>query len=122
MIPKNKISLFILELIKMTKKGQISWQESFHTPILPDGIERLVDLAYSTTIKEKSFRLYKYNTKHFTDEYEYYWSERIRFELIDNDGNSTFEFPYEYSLNDLYDAVRESSSGINEFIDDFFKL
>lgn len=121
MNPENKISLFILELIKMTKKGQIDWKESFYSPKLPDGFERLMDLSYSATINQKEFRLYKYNIKHYTDEYEWDWSERIRLELVDNQGNSTYEFPYEYSLYDLYEAVREKTSGISDFIDDFLK-
>lgn len=116
---ENKLSLFILELIKKTKQKTVNWEESYHLPTLPDGSERLVDLSYSSEINEKNFRIYKYNIKHYRDEYEWDWTERIRLELIDNDGNSIFEFPFEYSLYDLYDAVRETTSGIEDFIDDF---
>lgn len=122
MKPENKISLFILEVIKMTKKGEIRWHEALHAPKIPDGFEKLIDLAYSATISEKNFRLYKYYVRHYTDVDEWDWNERIRLELIDNYGNSTYEFPYEYSLHDLYEAVREYSSGINDFIDGFLLL
>ena len=121
MIEDNKISRFILELIKKTKKNVVQWNESHYSPTLPDGSERLVDLAYSCEIGDKNFRLFKYNIKHYRDEYEWDWSERIKLELIDNQGNSIYEFPYEYSLYDLYNAVRESTSGIDEFIDEFLK-
>ncbi|KAB7528110.1 hypothetical protein F8C76_09525 [Flagellimonas olearia] len=121
MIDGNKISRFILELIKKTKKNEVEWDEADFSPTIPDGNERLVDLAYSSNINDKNFRIYKYNIKHYRDEYEWDWSERIRLELTDNYGNTIYEFPYEYSLYDLYNAVRESTSGINDFIDDFLK-
>lgn len=121
MIEENKISRFILELIKKTKKNEVEWDEADSSPTIPDGSERLVDLAYSANINDKNFRIYKYNIKHYRDEYEWDWSERIRLELTDNFGNTIYEFPYEYSLYDLYNAVRESTSGINDFIDDFLK-
>ena len=119
MTDDNKISLFILEFIKKTKKKSIEWSESKYSPTLPDGNERLVDLSYSSVINEKVFRLYKYNIKTYRDEFDWDWSERIRLELTDGYGNTTFEFPYEYSLHDLYNSVRENNSGINDFINDF---
>ncbi len=114
---EDKVSKFILELIKKTKKKDLIWVTSTRTPSFPDGGERHVDLVYETTISDKKFRIYKYQIKLFRDEYEYEWSERIKLEAIDGGYNVIYEVPYQYSLFNLYETVREQTSGIEDLID-----
>jgi len=56
------------------------------------------------------------------EDYNYEWSQRIRLELLDNDGHSDFEFEYLNSMNDLYDIVREQTSNVSDFIDNILGL
>lgn len=117
----NKISKFILELIKKTKKKEITWEVSDRIPSFPDGGERHIDLVYVAQINDRNFRIYKYQVKHYKDEHEYEWGERIKLETIDGHYNVIYEIPYQYSLFNLYEAVREQTSGIEELIDEFLK-
>ncbi len=114
MMDENKISKFILELIKKTKMKEIIWNISDRVPIFPDGGERHIDLVYISDLNGKKFRIYKYQVKLFRDEYEYEWTERIKFETVDNHFNVIYEVPYQYSLFNLYEAVREQTSGIED--------
>ena len=119
MINENKISRFILELIKKTKKGIVEWEQYEYSPHSEDSNEKLIDYVYFSQIKDKKFRIFKYKIKTYTEEYEWDWSERIKLAVIDDEGNVIYDFPYEYSLHNLYDSVREKTSGISDFIDDF---
>jgi len=118
---ENKVSKFILELIKRTKMKDVIWSTSDRVPIFPDGGERYTDLVYTSELNGKIFRIYKYQIKVFRDEYEYEWSERIKFENVDSLFNVVYEIPYQYSLFNLYETVREQTSGIEDLIDDFLK-
>ena len=120
---ENNISLFILELIKKTMQGKIEWQM-----IEPGGVsnkiydDNIIGFIYRTEIMDKHFWLYKYKAKYYRDEYDWDWVEKIKLELIDSNGNSLYEFKYEYSLFDLYNAIREKTSGISSILDDLLKI
>lgn len=118
---ENKISKFILELIKRTKKKEINWKTSNRIPSFPDGAERHIDLVYISDISGKIFRIYKYQIKFFRDEYDYEWVERIRLETVNENYEVIYEIPYQYSLFNLYETVREQTSGIEDLIDNFLK-
>lgn len=120
MINENKISVFILELIKKTRQEKIHWYIIRHEIIDTD--KPIVNLVYQTNIKDKNFRIYKYKTKSYQDEFEWEWIERIRLELVDDENNSLYEFPYDYSLMDLYEAIREKTSKISEILDDILNI
>ncbi|MGA9638715.1 hypothetical protein [Flavobacterium sp.] len=84
--------------------------------------ENIVNFIYNTKIGDKYFWLYKYKAKYFRDEYDWDWTEKIKFEMIDETYNSLYEFPYDYSLVDLYNAIREKTSGISELLDDLLSI
>lgn len=122
MINENKISVFILELIKKTMQDKIVWETIKPQTIDATYDENIVNFIYNTKIGEKYFWLYKYKAKYFRDEYDWDWTERIKFEMIDETYNSLYEFPYDYSLVDLYNAIREKTSGISELLDDLLSI
>jgi hypothetical protein len=122
MIGENKISKFIFTLIKKTKKDEVEWEISNLISKMTEFEEALIDLVYQLTIDDKCFRIFKYKAKSYRDEYDWEWVDKIKFELVDKKGNSLYEFPYDYSFFDLYNAVREQTSGIGDIIDDIFKV
>lgn len=118
----DKLSLFIIKLIKLTKSNELTWNST--TPReaeLPNG-EVILDKLYKTTFNERDFRLYRYKYKYYRDEYDFEWSQRIRLELLDSDGHTDFEFEYQNSMNDLYEIVREQTSNVSDFIDNVLGL
>lgn len=118
----DKLSQFIIKLIKLTKSNELTWESiSPRDPELPNG-EVILDKLYETTVNDRDFRLYRYKYKYYRDEYDFEWSQKIRLELLDNDGNTDYEFEYQNSMNDLYDIVREQTSNVSDFIDDILGL
>lgn len=118
----DKLSQFIIKLIKLTKSNELTWESiSPRDTELPNG-EVILDKLYETTVNDRDFRLYRYKYKYYRDEYDFEWSQRIRLELLDNDGNTDFEFEYQNSMNDLYDIVREQTSNVSDFIDSILGL
>ncbi|WP_276482673.1 hypothetical protein [Paraflavitalea pollutisoli] len=110
---------FILALIKQTNSKNIEWSSrAVSDPELANG-EIVIDKVYSTEINGKRFNLYRYKYKHWKEYDEYEWNIRPKLELVDMFENVEFEFNYDYSLEDLYQIVRQQSSGILEFIEEF---
>ncbi|MGH1519871.1 hypothetical protein [Chryseobacterium sp. JK1] len=117
---RNKNLEFILALIKKTNNKEIIWQIVNHQISLPYE-EKITSKIYKTTIQGKHFRLFEYQYKHYTDEDEWLWVQRKKIELIDNENEKLYEFNYEYSINDLFDAVTRQTSGIEDFLNDFLE-
>lgn len=118
----DKLSQFILKLIKLTKIGEVAWSSSNPTDDeLPSG-EFILDKVYETNFNDRDLRLYRYKYKYYKDEYDIEWLQRIRLELLDDKGNVDYEFEYMNSMSDLYDIVREQTSNVIDFIDDVLGL
>lgn len=117
---RNKKDEFILALIKQTINNQIAWEIVDHKIDLPHD-EKITSKIYKTSILQKLFRIYEYQYKHYVDEDEWLWNQRKRLEVIDESNDRLYDFEYDYSLNDLFDAVARQTSGIDDFFIDFFK-
>jgi hypothetical protein len=120
MINTNQISVFILEVIKKTRQGKIVWEAI--KPTIDRLDEPIVNFIYNSKIGGKSFSVYKFRTKYYHDEYDWEWTERIKFDMVNEDGMILYEFPYEYSLFDLYSAIQEQNSGISEVLNSMLEF
>ncbi len=119
---KDRITKLVLKLIKLTKNNDIKWKGFVpDNPDLPNE-EIILDKVYKTEIGDKNFHLYRYKYKYFIDEFEYQWAQRVRLDLVDNEGETDYVFKYENSMNDLYDIVREQASNVNQLIDDILDI
>ena len=114
----DKLSQFIIKLIKLTKIGEIKWSSSSPSNDELPNDEYILDKIYETTFNERDLRLYRYKYKYYKDEYDIEWLQKIRLELLDYKGAVDYEFEYMNSMSDLYDIVREQTSEVLDFIDD----
>ncbi len=117
----SKENEFILKLTKETLRKNINWTDKQSKSIMLPQEERAISKLYITTIDDKKFRIYEFQYKQYIDEDEWIWNQRVRFEMIDTFEEKVYEFGYNYSLNDLFNAVTKSNSGVDEFIDKFLK-
>lgn len=117
----ERVSQFIIKLIKLTQKEEIKWIS--HAPRNPELLngEFILDKIYETDIDNNKFQLFKIKYQVFTDEFDYVWERSIRLRLIDDKGNSEYGFRYDNSLNDLYSLVREKTSKIGSIIEEILK-
>ncbi|WP_153797110.1 hypothetical protein [Foetidibacter luteolus] len=118
----EKVTQFVLKLIKLTKSGELQWTSAVPTnrTLVDDGF--IADKLYDSTISGKYLRVYRYRTKDYEDDYNFIWIERVSLQLIDIAGNTEFEYKYEHSFNDLYAAIREQVSGADQFIDEILAI
>lgn len=119
---EDRIYQFIVNLIKLTKGKEIKWSSEVPADRELIMYEKIVDKIYMVTVDQAYFRLYKIKYQSFMNEYESMWLEKIKFELIDVEGNVEFEFEYDNSFNDLYEIVREQSSKINTIIENILGI
>ncbi len=117
----SKENEFIFKLTKETLRRNIKWSDKQNKDLVLPHEERATSKLYISNIENKKFRIYEFQYKQYTDEYEWLWNQRVRLEMIDSNEERIYEFGYNYSLNDLFDAVMKSNSGIDEFLDEFLK-
>ncbi len=115
----NREERFISKLTQDTKKGEINWDDESNRKLILPSTERVISKVYTTQIGEKNLRVYEYQIKHYKDEDEWDWVDRVRLELFDEDGATLFEFSYDYSLYKLFNAVRKANSGVDDFMKGF---
>jgi hypothetical protein len=109
---------FVNKLLKWTQGGKISWDINdyrFHL----GGDERVVGKSYISHVEDEIVRIYSYDTKIYSDVDEYVWDNRLRLEIIDNDGRSKWEFQSNLSFSDLYRSVQFKAEGVGTFIEKF---
>lgn len=115
----NRKERFIAKLIKDTKLGKVTWDIEAKGKLALPGDERLVSKVYVTNIKDKNLRLYQYQIKHYTDEFEWDWVDRVKLEIFDDDGDTLFEYGYDFSFFKLLNAIRAANTKVDEFMKDF---
>lgn len=107
------------KLIELTQHNSISWQVNEPSADMTNGDLR-TELTYVTTYLNKKLRVYKQSYKHFMDEISFCWSNRVVFEMIDNNENSLWTFPQTNNTWDLLNAVQYSNSKVGDFYKDMF--
>ncbi|MCC5928231.1 MAG: hypothetical protein JJU28_03205 [Cyclobacteriaceae bacterium] len=110
---------FVAKLIQDTKKKVIEWKDEPNDRLNLPNSERPISKVYTADINGTKVRIYEYEIKFYKDESNWEWVERIRLELFDNDGASLFQFPYDYSLYKLFNAVRKANASVDDFMKAF---
>jgi hypothetical protein len=109
----------IAKLNRQTKEDVIIWQIDTSRPSSLIGTEVLVDNVFITNVLGKRMRLYKYLGRYYYDEDKFDWVEEMRLELVDIYGKTTFKFPLDPGIADLYQTVMFKTSGVADFLDEF---
>ena len=118
-LSSNREERFVSKLVQDTKKGELGWEDQPNSTLILPSSERVISKVYTTEIEEKNLRIYEIQVKHFRDEDDWDWVERVRLELFDADGATLFEFSYDYALYKLFNAVRKLNSGVNDLMKGF---
>ena len=107
------------KLIELTQHNSLSWQAYEPSADMTNGDLR-TELTYVTTYLNRKIRIYKQSYKYFMDETSFSWSDRVVFEMIDDNDNSLWEFPQTSNTWDLLNAVQYSNSKVGDFYKDMF--
>lgn len=104
-------------LTELTQSKEIEWDRK-HCPDKLEGTENKIDMVYEIEYKGKNLRLYEEKYKHFTDEFDFYWADRVVLEFIDEVGGHIWKFPDLRSISDLLTAIKYKEAGVDSFIQD----
>jgi hypothetical protein len=109
----------ISKINRETNEGKTKWNSSNSRPqSLPEG-EDLSGPVYTCKVLDRFLRLYRFRAKHYFDEDEFAWTENLRLEFIDKNGNAIWTFPYNNATSDLYDTVQYQLANVRGFLEDF---
>ena len=76
-LSSNREERFVSKLIQDTKKGELEWKDESNNVLTLPSNERPISKVYTTEIVGKNLRIYEFEIKHYSDEYEWDWVERI---------------------------------------------
>ncbi len=105
------------KLTELTQSEELVWDRKF-CPEKLESTENQIDVVYEVEFKDKNLRLYEEKYKHYTDESDFYWSERLILEFIDGFGGHVWQFPNLRNTGDLFNAVKFKEAGVDSFIND----
>jgi len=117
----NDTTKFVNKLNRETKENKVLWEIKNSSPSSLANDERILNNThYLAKIDNKQgVRLYKFQSKYYTDEDTYSWSDNLRLEFIDSFSNSTWEFPNDAATLSLYETVRYKTAGVESFLDSY---
>src|ERR1700712_1059783 len=113
MIDEQKTSRAISNINKLTATDKIIWKTRLHSSdITLAGEEKIVGPIYESQFDNRPLRLFKYSETVQTDEFDFRQFSFVRLSVLDNTGQSVWDFPKNRGLEDLYESVRFKVSGI----------
>ncbi|MEY3881845.1 MAG: hypothetical protein RIQ94_2641 [Pseudomonadota bacterium] len=120
MTSKKETIEIIEKLIELTQHNQIIWQ-SQPAPRYMCSPDSRIDLVYETEYLGRYIRLYQKQFKYYIDENQYTWDENMIFEIVDDQGNTIWEFPRTPNAYELLKAVQFQNPQVSNFYNDLFK-
>lgn len=118
MTDENKIAKAIAAIIQQTQDGTLEWQAVSPPPIdLTKGTEDIVQNVYLANKEGRLLRLFPFKTKFYRDEDMWVWVDDVALELSDYEHTAWWRFPAHHIVQDLLEAVRFKTVGVDEFID-----
>lgn len=116
------------KLIQLTQKEHVEWNSVDPDVVQSQIPEDIVSSVFICDYKGKLLRIYyrrykgypglAYSIFHGNEKSskEKKWFSEVVLELIDDNGNSVWQFPKERIMNDLLDAVKYKASGASDVI------
>lgn len=105
--------------ISQTKSGAIEWAaapEAKPKCKVGDGV---AGVPYTATIKGRRFLVYEYEYKMWPSEDSFYEATEVSIEIVNDDFDMEYRLPRPDGRWQLLGAIREQTSGANDFLDDF---
>lgn len=116
---KYKVQKVIHKLIKATAEGEISWSISHNSSVKLEEDGELIGKAYTTNYMGRIFRMYAFKYLMYQPDFDkFYKTTSKNLELIDFQNEVLWIFPYDNSINDLYDMVRYKVANVDQLLDD----
>lgn len=114
----DKASKLIIQILRATYSGSVSWRLSSPPASLTRATESFIPLFLEAEYKGKEIVIYEERYKHWTDEDSFNWGVSIRFGF--NVGGTVITDIVKWSplLRKLFEAARDNAADVDSLIDD----
>ena len=109
----------IVKVNRETKEDKISWDIASLKPSSLSNSEVLRGYVYESKVLNQDVILYRFQSKHYTDEDEFHWIDGYRMDFVDMRNISTWTFPDNSAIEDLYDTVQFKQANVGSFLEEY---
>jgi ribosome modulation factor len=116
---KTDYTAAIDKMNRETKEDKLEWREVSLDRKYIAGDEHNYGKAYTASVNGKTARIYPYQTKEYTEDGIWYWSDHMKLEFIDYKGQSEWEFPPNNAIYTLYESIQYKVANVEGFLKDY---
>jgi hypothetical protein len=116
---KSDYTAAIDKMNRETKEGILNWEEVILNSKYIPGSEYNFGKAYKARVMGRDVRIYPYQTKDYTEDGIWYWSDHMKLEFIDYSGQSEWEFPSNNAVYTLYESIQYKVANVESFLKDY---
>lgn len=124
MIPNDQWVQVVAKLIEMTQKAELKWkaEPSIKASDAPIGLLMSNSTApgFTSGYKDKRLRIRPYQLTPYSITLRKPSATHL-LEIMDDAGQSVWQFPDVPGIRDLFETIRFQQAGVKEFLDDILK-
>ena len=120
---RSDVSKLVSKITWDTIEGAVDWKIINPPSALTEGNGDIIPIYIECKYKQRQkIGLFERRYRHFTDEDAWYWSSTIALVLLDDYGRVIYESEGpDTSLFNLFNAAKDSASGLSNVIEDLLK-
>jgi len=115
---ENRDFKAVTRLLELTQEGLLKWESRGPCDDILEGRDIVVDIVYVAAKDKRLLRLYQFRYKSWLDDVNWHWEEDIALELSDEKRVTWWRFPENRVLQDLLEAVKFRTVGVDQFLDE----
>ncbi len=115
---EDKYTKVLAKLLQETQDRTLLWEVGKPPRDLTTGTDDVIDTVFIAEKKDRFLRLYPYKRKYYSDEFNFYWDDRVTLEISDNESLSWWQFPKNPIIWDLLEAVNFNTIDVDGFMND----
>ncbi len=118
MKPTDKYTKLVSKLNRLTKEKKIDWKKVKPPFALKAGVDDVWIDFYSTWYADTHIGIGETRIQNYSEDYDkFYWSEKIVWALLDDNGELEYEFGNAEGLWNLLETIRRTLADVDSRID-----
>ncbi|MNF54657.1 hypothetical protein D3C76_774770 [compost metagenome] len=114
-----RISNMVTRLIEETVRGRVVWRIADVPETITLGTNDIFTLFVETNFRDTRFAMYEVRYKHYTDEYDYYWNEKVILAILDSEDRVLWPISGTPEIYELFADVRQKVAGVDQLLNYF---
>ena len=115
---EDRYTKVLAKLLQETQDRTLLWEVGKPPRDLTTGTDDIIDTVFIAVKKDRFLRLYPYKRKCYSDEFNFYWDDRVTLEISDKESLSWWQFPKNPIIWDLLEAVNFNTIDVDGFMND----